>query len=164
MPTLTEDQRASFQDGYLAGAFADAADCCEGGLLPSGLSDSDRLLLRQAALAMEAVLGDDLIEALMCVGYDGHRAGMDGWLTQHHHGAGFWDRIEIERGGLGVRLTAAAHRLPEVSVFGGEDGLAHVDSLFDWRSYVQAAGRDDLLRRGGPAIDDAARRTGPRGP
>lgn len=40
--------------------------------------------------------------------YSPARAGHDYWLTRNGHGAGYWDRDELEADGLGDRLTEAA--------------------------------------------------------
>lgn len=51
-------------------------------------------------------------------GYGAERAGHDFWLTRNHHGAGFWDREELEPEGEDYeRLTA-------IMVAAGEDRAA----------------------------------------
>ena len=40
--------------------------------------------------------------------------GHDLWLTRNGHGAGFWDRKELEEGDLGDKLTAIAKGMKEV--------------------------------------------------
>lgn len=53
----------------------------------------------------------------------GHRAGSspeaafghDLWLTTRGHGAGFWDRTELDDGGLGDALTEACETFGEPS-------------------------------------------------
>jgi hypothetical protein len=52
-------------------------------------------------------------------GYTIERAGHDFWLTQNHHGAGFWDR---GLGDIGARLTDAAHLEGSVDLYVGDDG------------------------------------------
>lgn len=52
------------------------------------------------------------------LGYDADRFGHDLWLTLAGHGAGFWDRPELEEGGLGEALTAA------VDAFGRREAYA----------------------------------------
>lgn len=39
-------------------------------------------------------------------GYSPERAGHDWWLSRGGHGAGFWDRAELEAGNLGDALHA----------------------------------------------------------
>lgn len=46
--------------------------------------------------------------------------GHDLWLTQNHHGAGFWDRGLKE---LGQRLTDAAHAEGSVDLYLSDDGI-----------------------------------------
>lgn len=50
--------------------------------------------------------------------------GHDLWLTGAGHGAGFWDRAELDEGGLGARLTEACKRQPwrdqSISVYRGK--------------------------------------------
>lgn len=56
--------------------------------------------------------------------YNLARAGHDFWLTRNHHGAGFWDRKELEAGGLGEALTVAAEKAKERNLF-RQKGLIH---------------------------------------
>lgn len=49
----------------------------------------------------------DLATAYDRDGYTPERAGHDYWLTRNGHGAGFWDRTELDAEGLGDRLTEA---------------------------------------------------------
>ncbi len=46
--------------------------------------------------------------------YFGHNL----WLTQHHHGAGFWDSDYAN----GEALTAEADKMPEFCLYVGDDG------------------------------------------
>lgn len=66
-----------------------------------------------------------LAEAIERNGYTAERAGHDFWLTRNHHGAGFWDRNELDEGGLGQKLTDAAHTHGEVYLYLGEDELVY---------------------------------------
>lgn len=51
----------------------------------------------------------------------GYSAGHDFWLTQNHHGAGFWDRAStVWAKELGEKLTELAHEAGEVELY--EDG------------------------------------------
>jgi hypothetical protein len=56
------------------------------------------------------------------------RAGHDFWLTRNGHGAGFWDRTELKEGGLGKKLTEAAHKFGECDLYIGDDHQVHVAS------------------------------------
>lgn len=55
-------------------------------------------------------------------GYTFERAGHDFWLTRNGHGAGFWDRDELQRDGIGKQLTDLAHAAGEVWLYVGDDG------------------------------------------
>ena len=50
-------------------------------------------------------------------------AGHDLWLTQHHHGAGYWDRDLPDD--LGDALTDAAQRYAETPLYMGDDGMIY---------------------------------------
>src|SRR5208282_3122620 len=54
------------------------------------------------------------------------RAGHDFWLTRNGHGAGFWDRRELEEGGLGDQLTEKAKAYGESALYIGDDHRVHV--------------------------------------
>jgi len=48
----------------------------------------------------------------------GYSAGHDLWLTQNHHGAGFWDRAStVWAKELGNTLTKLAHDAGEVELY-----------------------------------------------
>lgn len=57
-------------------------------------------------------------------GLDPIQVGHDFWLTQQHHGAGFWD------GGydkdIGEKLTDISHNFSESNLFVGDDGLIYM--------------------------------------
>ena len=48
--------------------------------------------------------------------YDAAQAGRDFWFTRNGHGVGFWDRKELEAGGLGDALTTIAESYGQVCV------------------------------------------------
>ncbi len=54
---------------------------------------------------------------------DPTRAGHDLWLTQNHHGAGFWDGDWEEDG---EELTANAHAQGSVDLYVGDDDRIYV--------------------------------------
>jgi len=96
----------------------------------------------------------DLIEQAGERGYSEERAGHDFWLTRNGHGAGFWDREELEPEGeewestripldqwtpetratlerlraesLGQRLTKIAKGFGEADAYLGDDGKVYV--------------------------------------
>lgn len=51
------------------------------------------------------------------------RAGHDFALTRNRHGAGFWDGDWPDD--AGERLTAAAHKFGEISLYDGDDGVIY---------------------------------------
>lgn len=78
----------------------------------------DSILADCAAFAKEA---DALLTLADERGYGEERAGHDFWLTRNGHGAGFWDRDELEAEGLGDSLTAIAKRYGDSDVYLGDD-------------------------------------------
>lgn len=79
--------------------------------------------------AFQRTAADLLTAAYARDGYTAQRAGHDFWLTRNGHGAGFWDRIELEADGLGDQLTELCGHgteFPGVDVCAGDDGEAHI--------------------------------------
>jgi hypothetical protein len=66
-------------------------------------------------------------EAVERFGGNEERMGHDFWLTRNGHGAGFWDRSELDQGGLGDRLTTMCKEFGEVYVYLGDDGKVYVN-------------------------------------
>jgi hypothetical protein len=67
----------------------------------------------------------DLLARAVCVpGYAWEHAGHDLWLTQNHHGAGYWDGDLPDD--IGDALTDAAHKWREYYLYIGDDGLVYV--------------------------------------
>lgn len=56
---------------------------------------------------------------------DEELAGHDFWLTRNGHGAGFWDRSELDKPTQG-RLTKAAHAFGNSDLYVGDDGRIYV--------------------------------------
>jgi|SRR5882672_661127 len=54
-------------------------------------------------------------------GYNAGRAGHDFWLTRNGHGAGFWDRDELEASDLGDKLSTIARRFGSCDLYRGDD-------------------------------------------
>jgi hypothetical protein len=54
-------------------------------------------------------------------------AGHDFWLTRNHHGAGFWDRDELDADDRGKKLTDIAHAFGEKDLVLGDDGLTYIE-------------------------------------
>lgn len=64
--------------------------------------------------------------------YSDERFGHDFWLTRNGHGAGFWDRDELNfvvsadgRYDMGWELTQVAKRMGERTLYLGDDGKVH---------------------------------------
>lgn len=70
-------------------------------------------------------------EAIERPGYDAARLGHDLWLTRNGHGAGFWDRDELDDPDLGPSLgdalTACAEQMGARDAYAGDDGLIYID-------------------------------------
>jgi hypothetical protein len=96
------------------------------GALPGdvGFSDLDASALAKGIadwLAFEAKARDLLELAYARDDYDEEQAGRDFWFTRNGHGVGFWDREQLEEGGLGDKLSAIARTFADVAVY-FEDG------------------------------------------
>ena len=59
-------------------------------------------------------------------GYSEERAGHDYWLTRNGHGAGFWDRDELDHEGLGDRLSKRARKQGETGMY-WQDGKVYFE-------------------------------------
>lgn len=62
-------------------------------------------------------------------GYGPTQAGHDFWLSRNGHGAGFFDRRELEADDLGDRLQASCGDFtvfPGVDMYKGDDGEAYL--------------------------------------
>ncbi len=69
----------------------------------------------------------ELEKAITLPGYDEDLAGVDLWLTQNGHGAGFFDRKVLVDNEIGERLTELVRQnVPPVSVYEGNDGMLHI--------------------------------------
>lgn len=66
-----------------------------------------------------------LEEAYQRPGYNAERAGHDFWLTRNGHGAGYWDRTELEEGGLGDKLSEAAKQYGGCDLYVGDNNLIY---------------------------------------
>lgn len=54
------------------------------------------------------------------------QAGRDFWFTRCGHGVGYWDRTQLDAGGLGEKLSDAAREFGNVDPYLGDDGLVYV--------------------------------------
>lgn len=104
--------------------FEDAESASEGGSIPCDLDESDIAPETLAVIvadckAFQEANAADLAQVYAETSYDAARAGHDFWLTRNGHGAGFWDRPELDamssdgRGKLGDLLTKASEGFGE---------------------------------------------------
>ena len=57
--------------------------------------------------------------------YSEEQGGRDFWFSRNGHGVGYWDRAELDAGGLGDALHALC-RYSEVDLYRGDDGKLYV--------------------------------------
>jgi hypothetical protein len=53
--------------------------------------------------------------------------GHDFWLTRNHHGAGFWDRDELDADDRGKKLTHIAQSFGGKDLVLGDDGMTYIE-------------------------------------
>jgi hypothetical protein len=119
----------AFTQGYVEAMFFTDASCADDGeledatfddLAPEALAriqrDCEAFQTAHAALLEEAYTRDD---------YSEEQAGRDYWFTRNGHGVGYWDREQLNDGGLGDKLSAAA-RYSTVDLYRGDDGLVYL--------------------------------------
>lgn len=94
-----------FVRGYIAAVYFTE----EGDEHHDGLDDASRALAVADCISFQNLAALLLTLAYDRGGYDAGRAGHDFWLTRNGHGAGFWDREELDEGGLGQALTDACN-------------------------------------------------------
>jgi len=120
-------------EGYMKRAYQEILDgYLEAALWSSGeefdefsIYDIDEKSIDEAHLDIENFVGkagDLLVDFPM--GYS--QIGHDFWLTRNGHGAGFWDRKELEDG-LGEKLTKISKEFPEKTIYEGDDGKIYID-------------------------------------
>jgi hypothetical protein len=123
---------ADFLKGYLVCALWSSTDeSTESGGEPIDANYSIEDLAPETLEAMRADCRDflrlarsPLRAATKRPGYTYERAGHDFWLTRNRHGAGFWDRGELQARGLGDKLTALA------KTYGGIDLYIHEGKIY----------------------------------
>lgn len=67
-----------------------------------------------------------LLARAYATGYSEARAGHDLFLTSAGHGAGYWDREELEVNGIGEALTEAAQQVSELYPYRATDGTFYL--------------------------------------
>jgi hypothetical protein len=125
---FTREQRMNtFTDAYITAIyFTETGD----GEQPSSeikMSEDARARAYADCFTFQSVNATILAEAYDREGYDEGRAGHDFWLTRNGHGAGYWDRAELEADDLGDRLTEAAKLFGECWTTEGDDGLLYLN-------------------------------------
>jgi hypothetical protein len=83
------------------------------GLAPSAWIQAARTVLRFLSLAEGLLLPSD----------SPRKVGVDLWLTQDGHGAGFWDGDYDDRGDHLTRITHSLGR--DIDIYTGDDGLVY---------------------------------------
>ena len=119
----------SFLDGYITAALWSSNDNSdESGGVPldsnydaSDIAPETLAEMRSDCTKFQAINRKLLVDA-HGRGYSKARAGHDFWLTRNGHGAGFWDRDELDAGGLGDKLTAATKKFGGYDLYVGDDG------------------------------------------
>jgi hypothetical protein len=100
---------------------------------PTGFSEQARAHASAAVESFVTLAGVSADEAIERTGYDASRLGHDLWLTRNGHGAGFWDRDELDDPEgevvttLGDALTAHAGAMGECYASVGDDGLLYIE-------------------------------------
>lgn len=118
-PSVTlEEWQAEPDMEFMDGSIPSDAGFCE--LAP------DTLESIKADCGAFHVKARDLLRKAYERGYDRSQAGHDFWLTRNGHGAGFWDRKELEADGLGDDLSDIAKEFGEVWAYIGDDALIYV--------------------------------------
>ena len=123
--------QSEFVRGYLEGALWSSLDG-EGEprdkrFSLSSLDPADKVRMETTAKAFYTEHEDDLaaFDFWPPAGTNPfYYAGMDLWLTQNGHGAGFWDGDWPEA--EGERLSEAAKALGEFDLYEGDDGILYL--------------------------------------
>jgi len=122
--TLTRPMR-DLINGYVYCALWSSSDGDNEGLEAFTLAHDAREKLEAFALSFATDNADLIAQAMTVEGYDASNVGHDLWLTQAHHGAGFWDGDLPEA--LGEALTDAAQKFREYNLYVGDDELVYCD-------------------------------------
>lgn len=132
LPKITPDfaKLPLFVQGYLKAVFwTDASPDADEELRDVGYSDLAHESLVSVIKECEQFQeqAKDLLSLAYERDYEEEQAGHDFWLTRNHHGAGFWDRDELDAGDLGDKLTKIAHSFGDAYLMVGDDGKAYVE-------------------------------------
>lgn len=112
---------SKFLDGYIECALWASLDDNDEPLDESSavLSDDCHATMARECEAFERENRALLDEAIDDYHRPDEYLGYDFWLTRNHHGTGFWDRGFSQD--LGSKLTNAAHKCGERSLYIGDD-------------------------------------------
>ena len=126
IPQLAGIDLDAFVRAYIAAAYF--TDTGEDDQPPTDaeLSNEARAAALEDCRAFARAAHPLLREAVSRAGYDSARAGHDFWLTRNGHGAGFWDRTELDADELGDRLTVLAKEFGDVDLYQGDDQLLYL--------------------------------------
>lgn len=95
-------------------------------LVIADFAPESRRIAEQDCADFVAANAADVTEAVSRVNYAWDSLGHDLWLTRNGHGAGFWDREQLDEGEVGARLTVAClHK--ECDCIVGDDGKLHLE-------------------------------------
>lgn len=113
----------AFFDAYVTAALWSSAD--ESGREPLdanyNIADFDKKSLKKLRVEADAFAKEN---AEYILGKE-EVAGHDFWLTQNHHGAGFWDGDWPKE--VGMILTDRSHVYGEINIYVGDDKKLYVD-------------------------------------
>ena len=68
----------------------------------------------------------EILKPFITEEYTMSSAGHDFFLTRNRHGAGFWDRENLDKDKTGNKLTDIAHKFGESDVYVGDDNKIYV--------------------------------------
>ena len=120
---IPQDFFKDFLKGYIACALWSSTDNSdESGGLPLDQDHDEEHLTASCYLRFVADCADFLQNIMNELSEEDlgrinpEHSGHDFWLTRNGHGSGFWDRGELEDGGLGDRLSALCKPYGECSL------------------------------------------------
>ena len=125
----SHDSGESFFDAYVTAALwssNDESDESGGVPLDDNYGPSDIVADTRAEMRSDCArfqkANKKLLREAYARGYSKAQAGHEFWLTRNGHGAGFWDRDELDAGGLGKALTAASKKFGGYNLYVGDNG------------------------------------------
>ena len=123
---MREEYEESFLDAYITAALWSSIDN-DGNPLDddydvNNIDDKTALKMKQDADRFQLDNHDLYTKG----GWTDAQAGHDFWLTRNGHGAGFWDRSELDEE-IGKELTSKCEEFGEFNLYIGDDGKIHGD-------------------------------------